>query len=102
MSIIFGGIKTSNNIDFLSLVTEDGVKLEIPIEKASAERIKKYLQRILPTEPLDSITTNNVRCVVCLKEFEEGDLIISSHRRDGEAPVCIHESCEKLAAIQLK
>lgn len=46
--IVYGGIKKNNNVAFLIFVTTDGVKVEIPIEVAVADRISKYLSKIAP------------------------------------------------------
>ena len=110
MSIIFDGIKTKNYIDYIVFVNEDGINIEIPIEKVAADRIQKYIQRILPTSPCEPINTLVQCCDVCKQKFKDGDVIMQTFRvitRSGKPVrggrmVDVHEDCEKNYQIILK
>jgi len=106
MSIIFNGIKTKNNIDYISFVNEDGISLEIPIEKVAADRIQKYIQRILPTSPCEPVNMSVRCCDVCKQQFRDGDVIMQTSRsaklksdfvgnKTRIWMVDVHENCEK-------
>jgi hypothetical protein len=69
-SIIFGGLKTKNNINYIVFTNSENVSVEIPIEKVSADRIEKYLSRICPAsveKPNPSPDNDIRRCSICLR-----------------------------------
>ena len=44
--IVYNGIKTKNNIPFISFKNDEGYIVEIPIDLITADRISKYLGKI--------------------------------------------------------
>ncbi len=102
MVILFNGICKKNNIDYIIFMTEDGVSIDIPIEKTSADRISKYLQRISPGNNLDNSPQQPERCAICLQEFVSGDIIVKTTKISNEKNlrgfqyiVNAHEVCDK-------
>jgi hypothetical protein len=103
MSIIFDGFRVKNYIDYIVFINEDGVNIEIPIEKVAADRIQKYVQRILPTTPCEPIISIVQYCDVCKQLFRDGDIIMQTFRSisrcgkpvRGGRMVDVHEDCEK-------
>ena len=96
-SIIFGGLKTKNNIDYIVFINSENVSVEIPIEKVSADRIEKYLSRICPPPINDTIFAEKpVGCAICMENFVNGEDIETTTilNKDGSKEYTyVHSDC---------
>ena len=96
-SIVFGGLKVRNNINYIVFVNSENVNVEIPIEKVSADRIEKYLCRICPSSEYKTKEETEDLCHICLKQIgSEEDITITTKTIDGKRKeIVTHYLCEE-------